>query len=43
MGSIGVETILDYLLDPLGQCMTDEDPYVRKSAAICVAKVFEVN
>lgn len=23
--------------------MSDEDPYVRKTAAICVAKLYEIN
>jgi AP-1 complex subunit beta-1 len=43
MGCIGVESILDYLCDPLKDSMNDEDPYVRKTAAICVAKLFEIN
>jgi vesicle coat complex subunit len=43
MGCIGVDTILDYLCDPLKDSMNDEDPYVRKTAAICVAKLFEIN
>jgi vesicle coat complex subunit len=43
MGYIGVETILDYLCDPLKDSMNDEDPYVRKTAAICVAKLFEIS
>ena len=32
-----------YLLEPLRKCCTDTDPYVRKTAAICVAKVYEIN
>lgn len=43
MGCIGVDTILDYLCDPLKDSMNDEDPYVRKTAAICVAKLFEIS
>ena len=43
MGCIGVDTILDYLCDPLKDSMNDEDPYVRKTAAMCVAKLFEIN
>ena len=43
MGCIGVETILDYLCEPLKDSMNDEDPYVRKTAAICVAKLFEIS
>ncbi len=43
MGCIGSEQMLDYLIAPLDDAMNDEDPYVRKTAAICVAKVYEVN
>lgn len=24
-------------------CMQDDDPYVRKTAAVCVAKLFDIN
>ena len=40
MGSIGVDAILDYLCDPLKESMSDEDPYVRKTAAICGLSYF---
>jgi vesicle coat complex subunit len=43
MGCIGVESILDYLCDPLRDSMNDEDPYVRKTAAICVSKLYEIS
>ena len=43
MGCIGVETIIDYLYDPLKDSMNDEDPYVRKTAAICIAKLYEIS
>ena len=43
MGCIGVESIIDYLCDPLKDALNDEDPYVRKTAAICIAKLFEIN
>lgn len=43
MGCIGIDSITDYLCDPLRDSMHDEDPYVRKTAAICVAKLFEIN
>ena len=43
MGCIGVDTILDYLCDPLKDSMNDEDPYVRKTAVMCVAKLYEIN
>lgn len=43
LGCIGIDTILDYLCDPLKDSMNDEDPYVRKTAAICIAKIYEIN
>ena len=38
MGCIRVDRIVEYLCEPLRKCLRDEDPYVRKTAAICVAK-----
>jgi len=43
MGCIRVEKITEYLCEPLRKCLKDEDPYVRKTAAICVAKLFDIN
>lgn len=43
MGCIRVEKIVEYLCEPLRKCIRDEDPYVRKTAAICVAKMFDIN
>eukprot|EP00164_Ancoracysta_twista_P004132 GFYU01005549.1.p1 GENE.GFYU01005549.1~~GFYU01005549.1.p1 ORF type:complete len:929 (+),score=345.40 GFYU01005549.1:52-2838(+) len=43
MGCIRVERIIDYLCDPLRKTLRDEDPYVRKTAAICVAKLFDIS
>ena len=43
MGCIGVESIIDYLCDPLKDAINDEDPYVRKTAAICIAKLYDIN
>ena len=43
LGCIGIDSILDYLCDPLKDSMNDEDPYVRKTAAICIAKIYEIN
>ncbi|KAI7902278.1 adaptin N terminal region-domain-containing protein [Cokeromyces recurvatus] len=42
MGCIRVQKIIDYLMEPLRKCLQDENPYVRKTAAICVAKLFEI-
>lgn len=43
MGCLRVEKIVDYLLEPLKKALVDKDPYVRKTAAICVAKLFDLN
>ena len=40
MGCLRAEKIIDYLPDPLNRCLHDENPYVRKTAVICVAKLF---
>lgn len=43
MGCIRVDKITEYLCDPLQHCLKDDDPYVRKTAAVCVAKLFDIN
>jgi len=43
MGCIRVEKITEYLCEPLSRCLKDDDPYVRKTAAICVAKLFDIS
>jgi AP-1 complex subunit beta-1 len=43
LGCIGIESVLDYLVEPLKESMNDEDPYVRKTAALCVAKIYEIS
>ncbi|KAJ1957717.1 beta-adaptin, partial [Linderina pennispora] len=43
MGCLHVPEVLDYLCDPLRTCLKDPNPYVRKTAVMCVAKVFELN
>lgn len=42
MGCLRAEKIIDYLCDPLQKCLKDENPYVRKTAAICVAKLYDL-
>jgi hypothetical protein len=32
-----------YLCDPLRKCLKDDDPYVRKTAAVCVAKLYDID
>lgn len=43
MGCIRVDKITEYLCDPLLRTLRDADPYVRKTAAICVAKLYDIN
>lgn len=43
MGCIRVEKITEYLCEPLNRCLRDEDPYVRKTAAVCVAKLYDIS
>lgn len=42
MGCIRVEKITEHLCEPLNRCLKDEDPYVRKTAAVCVAKLYDI-
>ncbi|KAL1920828.1 uncharacterized protein VTP21DRAFT_11463 [Calcarisporiella thermophila] len=43
MGCLRVNKIVDYLCDPLRKCLRDEDPYVRKTACLCVAKLHDLD
>ncbi|KAL9088389.1 MAG: hypothetical protein Q9159_003089 [Coniocarpon cinnabarinum] len=43
MGCIRVDKMVDYMEDPLRKTLRDESPYVRKTAAVCVAKLFDLN
>ncbi|KUL84557.1 hypothetical protein ZTR_08736 [Talaromyces verruculosus] len=43
MGCIRVDKMVDYMEEPLRKTLKDESPYVRKTAAICVAKLFDLN
>lgn len=40
MAYIPVPLVVMALIDPLRHCLRDGDPYVRKTAAICVAKLY---
>jgi len=42
MGCIRVDRITEYLCEPLARALRDEDPYVRKTAAVCVAKLYDI-
>jgi len=43
MGCIRVENIAEYLAEPLKDALNDTDPYVRKTAVTCVAKLYDIN
>ncbi|RLV93839.1 AP-1 complex subunit beta-1 [Spathaspora sp. JA1] len=43
MGCIRVDKMVDYMEIPLQRTLSDENPYVRKTAAICVGKLFDLN
>lgn len=43
MGCIRVQKMIDYMEIPLLRTLVDENPYVRKTASICVAKLFNLN
>ncbi|KAJ1732068.1 hypothetical protein LPJ61_002223 [Coemansia biformis] len=40
MGYIYVERVIEGLIDPLRHCLRDRDPYVRKTAAMAVLKLY---
>jgi AP-1 complex subunit beta-1 len=43
MGSIRVERITEYLCASLKDSLTDDDPYVKKTAALAVAKLYQTS
>ena len=43
VGCIRVDKITEYLCVPLRKCLIDEDPYVRKTVAVSVAKLHNIN
>lgn len=43
MGCIRVDKMVDYMEIPLRRTLLDDNPYVRKTAAICVAKLFDLS
>ena len=43
MGCIRVDKITEYICDPLQRALRDPDPYVRKTAAVCVAKLYDIS
>lgn len=43
MGCIRVDKMVDYMEIPLRRTLQDDNPYVRKTAAVCVAKLFDLS
>lgn len=43
MGCIRIERITEYLCESLKDCLNDEDPYVKKTAALAVAKLWQTS
>ena len=43
MGCIRVEKITVHLCESLKDCLTDQDPYVKKTAALSVAKLYNTS
>lgn len=42
MSVLRAEKIISYLSEPLHRCLRDENPYVRKTAALAVAKLWDL-
>ena len=40
MSYISIPVVTEAMTDQLRHCLKDKDPYVRKTAAICVAKLY---
>lgn len=40
MSYITIPLVMERLTEPLRHCIKDKDPYVRKTAAMCVAKIY---
>ena len=43
MGCIRVQSVFEYFIDPISKCLKDKDPYVRKTAVLCVLKLHNMN
>jgi len=42
MGCLRVKKLNEYLVEPLKEALSDEDPYVKKTAVLCIPKVYEL-
>ena len=43
MGCLRVKELNEYLIDPLTKGLNDKNSYVRKTAVLCVPKVYEIS
>lgn len=43
MGCLRCDKIIDYLFEPLRKGLMDQDPYVLKTAAMCVVKMYHLS
>jgi len=43
MGCLRVSKLNEYLMEPLKEALSDEDPYVKKTAVLTIPKVYEIN
>jgi vesicle coat complex subunit len=43
MGCLKVNKLNEYLADPLKDALRDKEPYVRKTAVLCIPKLYEVS
>lgn len=43
MGCIRVQSCFEYFMQPLAKCLKDKDAYVRKTAVLCVLKLYCMN
>jgi len=43
MGCLKVNKLNEYLADPLKDALNDKEPYVRKTAVLCIPKIYEVS
>ncbi|KAA6390043.1 MAG: putative AP-1 complex subunit beta-1 [Streblomastix strix] len=43
MGCIRIDQITEYMCEPLHRCLKDSDPYVKKTAVLGVAKMYDIS
>lgn len=43
MGCLRIKQMTEYMINPLREALYDEDSYVRKTAVLCVAKLYDSN